>query len=216
MVFITLLWKDMTVQMRKKNKTNFNEIVKSRKLPILPLDIRWHNIFPDDEKTPEIRSLERKVNDLMMKQGKLVNELKDLKKLKANVMNDIVENMNIDSTKAGQARARKLDRNKQYILEINDKIARETEELDLIPYEIKEANEALLAESMEICYNRIEKQRELIEEINQWIEKTRAELTEKILMKQDMESVNDKMYSYLHDLLGPNIMEAFDRNIWDE
>ncbi len=206
----------MTVQMRKKNKTNFSEVIKSHKLPILPLDTRWHEIFPDDEKTPEIRILERKVNDLMMKQGRLVNEIKDLKKLKSKVMNDIVENMNIDSSKAGQAKARKQDRNKKYILEINDKIARETEELELIPYEIREANEALLAESMEICYNRIRKQRELIKEANQWIEKTRAELTERILMKQDMESVNDKIYSYLHDLLGHNIMEAFDSNIWDD
>ncbi|NLZ83225.1 MAG: hypothetical protein GX915_06145 [Clostridiales bacterium] len=206
----------MTVQMRKKNKINFNEIVKSRKLPILPLDTRWHSIFPEDEKTSEIGSLERKVNDLMMKQGKLVNELKDLKKLKSKVINDIVENMDIDSSKAGQAKGRKQDRNKQYIIDINDKIARETEELDLIPYEIKNANEALLAESMAICYNRIEKQKEQIEEISQWIEKTRAELTEKILMKQDMEAVNDKMYSYLHDLLGPNIMEAFDGHTLDE
>lgn len=206
----------MTVQMRKKNKTNFNEIVKSRKLPILPLDTRWHEIFPDDEKTPEIRSLERKVNDLMMKQGRLVNELKDLKSLKGKVMNDIVQNMNVDSSKAGQAKSRKLDRSKQYIIDINDKIAMETEELDLIPYEIKDANEALLVESLEICYNRIEKQKEIIEEVSQWIEKTRAELTEKILLKQDMESVNDKIYSYLHDLLGHSIMEAFDSNIWDE
>ena len=206
----------MTVQMRKKNKINFNEIVKSRKLPILPLDTRWHSIFPEDEKTSEIGSLERKVNDLMMKQGKLVNELKDLKKLKSKVINDIVENMDIDSSKAGQAKGRKQDRNKQYIIDINDKIARETEELDLIPYEIKNVNEALLAESMAICYNRIEKQKEQIEEISQWIEKTRAELTEKILMKQDMEAVNDKMYSYLHDLLGPNIMEAFDGHTLDE
>lgn len=206
----------MTVQMRKKNKTNFSEIVKHRKLPILPLDTRWHEIFPDDEKTPEIRLLEREVNDLMMKQGRLTNDIKDLKELKKKVMNDIVQNMNVDSSKVGQARARKLDRNKQYIIEINDKIAKETEELDLVPYEIKEANEALLAESMAICYNRIEKQRELIEEVNLWIEKTRAELTDKILMKQDMISVNDKMYSYLHDLLGHSIMEDFDSNIWDE
>lgn len=206
----------MTVQMRKKNKTNFNEIVKSRKLPILPLDTRWHEIFPDDEKTPEIRSLERKVNELMMKQGRLVNEIKELKNLKNKVMNDIVQNMNVDSSKAGQARARKLDRSKQYIIEINDKLARETEELDLIPYEIKEANEALLVESMEICYNRIEDQKKLIEEVTQWIEKTRTELTEKILLKQDMESVNDRIYTYLHDLLGHSIMEAFDSNIWDE
>lgn len=206
----------MTVRMRKKNKINFNEIVKSRKLPILPLDNRWHEIFPDDEKTPEIRTLERKVNDLMMKQGRLVNELKDLKSLKNKVMNDIVQNMNVDSTKEGQAKARKLDRSKRYIMDINDKIAKETEELDLIPYEIKEANQALLVESMEICYNRIDKQKEIIEEVSQWIEKTRAELTEKILLKQDMESVNDKIYSYLHDLLGHSMMEAFDGNTWDE
>lgn len=206
----------MTVQMRKKNRINFNEIVKNRKLPILPLDNRWHEIFPDDEKTPEIRTLERKVNDLLMKQGRLVNDLKELKSLKNKVMNDVIQNMNVDSTKEGQAKARKLDKSKQYIIEINDKIAKETEELDLIPYEIKEANQALLVESMEICYNRIEKQKEIIKEVSQWIEKTRAELTDNILLKQDMESVNDKIYSYLHDLLGHSMMEAFDSNIWDQ
>ena len=68
--------------MKRRKKINFNSIVKNKKLPILTLDSRWHELFPDEKKTHRIRDLEQKLIKLLKTQGKLVNEIKDMKNLK--------------------------------------------------------------------------------------------------------------------------------------
>lgn len=38
----------------------------------------------------------------------------------------------------------------------------------------------------------------------------RVELKKKVLIKQDKELKNTEIYSYMHDLLGPDMIEIFD------
>ncbi|NLK27915.1 MAG: hypothetical protein GX306_06185 [Clostridiales bacterium] len=204
--------KRLRKKIKRIKKANLSKVIKNRKLPILTLDSRWHEIFPEEEKTSEIKDLERKLNELLAKQGKLVNEIKDYKKIKKNLMNEIVANMDTNSGPTSKQREKKLDRNKQYILEINKKIDDEMEELSRLPYQIKEINEELLVESISICYDRISKQMVEINEISDWIKKAREELKIKILQKQDMENKNTLIYSYMHDILGAELMERFDEN----
>lgn len=206
----------MKLLKRRKKNSKIDEIVRNRKLPILTLDSRWHEIFPDGEKTAGIKELEQKLNELLRKQGKLVNEVKELKQLKKKLMDEIVANMNIDDSPIGKAKEKKLEKNKKYILEINEKIDKEMEELSELPYRIKEVNEELLIESFSICYNRIQKQMDKIKEVSDWITKTRMDLKEKILMKQDLETQNELMYSYMHDLLGAELMENLDKKHFPE
>jgi len=206
----------MKLLKRRNKNSKIEGIVRNRKLPILTLDSRWHDIFPEDEKTSVIKELERKLNELLRKQGKLVNEVKELKQLKKKLMDDIVANMDIDHSPIGKAKEKKLEKNKQYILEINEKIDKEMEELAELPYQIKEVNEELLIECFTICYNRIQKQMDKIKEVSDWIEKTRMELKEKILLKQDLETQNAMIYTYMHDLLGAELMESLDRKHFPE
>ena len=49
-----------------------------------------------------------------------------------------------------------------------------------------------------------------IKELTEWIEKTRTELKNRVILKQEMEEHNENMYSYLHDMLGPEFMQVFD------
>ena len=48
------------------------------KLPLLTLDNNWHKLFTQTNETPEIKKLEKKLNDLLKKQGKANTELNDL------------------------------------------------------------------------------------------------------------------------------------------
>ena len=100
--------------------------------------------------------------------------------------------------------------------ELKEKI-REAEELqDRLPEEIKEANEELLFESMRICYETLIKNTQGIEEEEIWIQTVRATLTEHILHKQEMEIRNTETYKFMHDLLGREIVEMFDKDhdVW--
>ena len=56
--------------------------LEGKKIPILTLDHKWHQIFQHTEATPEIKQLEKQLNELVKRQGKLITESKDIKKLK--------------------------------------------------------------------------------------------------------------------------------------
>lgn len=198
---------------KKKTNTNleYEEIIHHRKLPLLTLDNRWHQLFSDETKTSEIKKLEQELNARLKKQGKANNDLKNLKKLKQNLMNEIVHNM--DSVSDGRKEAmrqRKLERSRKIIEEINTKIEKCEEEQFELPQEIKTVNEKLMIATAECCNNRIKENEAELAELAEWIDKTRIELKKRILLKQEKEDLNEKMYSYLHDMLGPEFMEAFD------
>jgi hypothetical protein len=195
---------------KKEKKKDFNKILKNKKLPILTLDARWHELFAEDQKTVEIKELEQKVNNLLKKQGKLVNDIKDMKKLKNSLIKDIMVNMDIGTDLIGKAKEKKLDKNKHYINEINEKINIAMDELADIPYQIKEENEALMTESIEICYDRLETNKVELTKVSVWIAGIREELKTKILIKQDLEAKNTLIYTYMHDILGAELMEKFD------
>lgn len=196
---------------KKEKKADFHKFVKDKKLPILTLDARWHELFPEDYKTAEIRELEQKVNNLLKKQGKLVNDIKDMKKLKKDLLKDIVVNMDIGRDLLGKAKEKKLDRNKQYIHELNEKLEAAEEELAELPYLIKEQNEALVAASVKVLYKTLESNNKELSEVAKWIADIREELKEKILIKHDLEERNTKIYTYMHDIFGVEVMEILDR-----
>lgn len=196
---------------KKDKKINFNHIVKDKKLPILTLDGRWHELFTEEQKTPVMKELEQTVNNLLKKQGKLVNDIKDMKKLKNNLLNEIMENMNVGNDAVGKVKEKKLDKNKQFINELNVKIDAAMEELAEIPYQIKKVNEELMGESINIFYDCIENNKGELKEVAAWINDMREELKRKILLKQELETRNSKIYTYMHDILGPELMEIFDK-----
>lgn len=195
---------------KREKKIDFKKIVRDKKLPILTLDSRWHELFKEEQKTTEIKELEQEVNDLLKKQGKLVNDIKDMKRLKNSLLKDIMDNMDTGRDVAG-LKGKKLDKNKQYIKELNVKIDNAMEELAELPYKIKLVNEELMGESITVFYSALEENRQEIKDVTQWITGIREELKRKILVKQDLETKNSMIYTYMHDILGPEMMEHFDK-----
>lgn len=196
---------------RKDKRPDFIHIVRDKKLPILTLDNRWHELFPEDNKNMLIRELEHKVNHLLKKQGRLVNGIKDMKELKNNLLKDIVVNMDTGREPVRKAKDNKLDRNRHYVNEINSKTEIAMEELAELPYQIKQVNEELMAESIRVFYEQLTENREELEEVTEWINHIREELKTKILIKQDLEAKNSLIYTYMHDILGAEIMEMVDK-----
>lgn len=195
---------------KREKRIDFETVVKNKKLPILTIDARWHELFPDGMKSPRIKELEQELNNLLKKQGKTVNDIKDMKRLKSDLMKEIVVNMDIRTDILGKEKEKKLDKNKQYINDLNEKIKGAMDELSDLPYRIKEVNEELMVNSMKICYEQLNINKQEIAGIAEWIGQIRDELKIKILAKQDMESKNTMIYTYMHDILGAEIMEAFD------
>ena len=100
---------------------------------------------------------------------------------------------------------------KRMIQEAKDKINNlEDEALD-IPREIAEANRNLLIETVKVCYNKINSNKEDLEVLDKWINATRVKLKKNILIRQDKEEANNRMYSSMHDILGADVMKELDR-----
>lgn len=200
---------------KKTNKTEIQKQLHGKKIPILTLDQKWHELFPDYIKPANIKELEDRLNNLLKLQGKLVTDLKGLKELKAKLMQEILDNMDVDNSKIGKLKAKKLAQNQKLIKDISSRISKAEDELIELPYEIKEVNELLMIESAKFCYSRIKNNKKAIDETTEWIIKIREELKEKILKKQEMEESNTKVYAYMHDLLGPEILQQLDENLRD-
>ncbi len=193
------------------SEEKFAAVIKTKKIPLLTLDNKWHQLFTQGGKTKDIAALEKKLNDLIKKQGKLTTEEKDLKKIKANLMTEIMNAMEeLEKGSTNKKTDKKLDENKRLINEINEKLQQNEDDLMEIPKLIQDANYELMLKTMEECYARLQSNSESIEVISKWITDIRIELKKNIIRKQEQELVNTSLYSYMHDIFGPVVLELFD------
>lgn len=180
-----------------------------KQIPILTLDERWYHLITDKLKTDEIRYWERELNDLLKKQGQINNDIKEVKKIKSQLIKDVVDNMQDED--ADPKKTKVMEQNQRLIQEAKDKINNlEDEALD-IPRAIVNANEHLMIETVKVCYDKINNNKEDLEVLEKWINATRVKLKKNILIKQDKEEVNNRMYTAMHDILGPDVMKELDR-----
>lgn len=185
-----------------KEQRDFKSALIGKTVPLLVLDQKWHRLFAVHGKTDEIKELELKLNNLLAEQGRLNNRLKELKKLKSRLLDEIVQGM-----EGNQA---KIDENKRLVDEINDKIDECEETLMDIPREIRETNDALMLLSMNYFYEKIRVNQTESTEIEEWINQVRIDLKKNIIRKQNRDINNREIYTYLHDIFGPEVINIFD------
>lgn len=194
-----------------KSVDKFNEAISTARIPILILDNKWHRLFGKMNPTDEIKQLEAELAELVKCQGKLVNENKDLKKIKSNLMSEIVDNIDgVDTRESDESMDKKLNDNKRLINDVNEKLENNEEELKDLPRKIDGVNKKLMVTTMDLCYERLQSNTTQIEEIAEWVKDIRVQLKKNLVKKQDMELYNAELYSYMHDIFGPVVMELFD------
>lgn len=186
-----------------KEDKDFEKALSGKKIPLLVLDQKWHRLFAIHGKTKEIAAAEKELDELLKRQGKLNNDIKDLKKIKSQTMSNIVANMD-------GAEEEKLDNDKKIIDEINDRVDAIEEELMDVQQKIREVNEHLMLLSMDYFSEKIEKNRQESAEIDEWIANIRIELKKNVIKKQNRDINNREIYSYLHDIFGAEVLDLFD------
>ena len=192
-----------------KTEKEFKKALSNKNIPILVLDQKWHRLFAIHGKTDEIKEAETEVSELLALQGKINNELKKLKKIKSQLMDDIVQNMDDENDNSAE-REKKRQENKKLIDEVNEKIAEEEDRLLEIPKEIKDANDRLMILSMDYFYSKIRVNHTEAQEIEEWIAQVRIDLKKNIIRKQNRTINNKEIYSYLHDIFGAEVLDLFD------
>lgn len=195
--------------MGKKRFSNNIELIsnamKQKHIPIVTLDEKWLAIFPDEKQNIKQKGLVKKVNGLLARQSGLTQEIKALKVRKTKVMQLVVDNMEKPNNEAI------MQKLQDEIKSINTKVERNEEELTTIGLDIEKVNEELVIESMSICYTKVDTNAKRIKTLASDIETMRKLLKEKILENQELVEENDRMYSYMHDLLGAHVIDEFDK-----
>lgn len=185
--------------------------LEGKKVPILTLDNKWHQLFTQAETNPKIHELEEQLNELLKRQGKLTTETKEIKKIKTKLMNEIVELMDsLSDAEPNKGQNKQLEDHKRLINECNDKVNSYQDELLDIPKEIDKINHALMLETMEVCYHTLKENTAEIETIAEWVTSVRIELKKKLIRKQEKEIMNQELYTYMHNIFGADVIEIFD------
>lgn len=178
-----------------------------KKIPILTLDHKWHQLFSQVHTTSAIKKAEEELNTLLKQQGKINTETKDIKKIKNRLMDEIV-NMMEDSD--NPEIAKKIEENKRLIEECNEKLDTYRDENLELPKMIGDANRKLMLLTMEACYEDIHENSERLEAITEWINNVRVELKKNMIRKEEMQRRNQDLYAYMHDIFGADVIEIFD------
>lgn len=188
----------------------FKPALNGRKIPVLTLDNKWHQLFTKAEPDRELKRLENELNTLLKKQGKANTEIKELKKLKNRLMGEIVHLADEATGGKDKNAEKKLEENTKLINECNEKTQEYEDQLMELPREIDRVNKELMIKTMEICYDTLKKNKEEIDETSKWISFVRVELKKRLIRKQEQEQMNQDIYTYMHNVFGPDVIDMFD------
>lgn len=177
---------------------------------IVILDQSWHILFKD-KKSLRIKQLEKQLNKLLKEQGKVNTEYKGYKALKKKMMTEIVEGMTEAFDNKNEEAVSKLKRNQKYIKDINQKFSYFEKKKSELPTEIEEVNKVLLMESMNICYERLVKNKQTKSDVEKEITVLHEKTKSLVGHKQDLEDEIIKLYTYMHDVAGIEVLEQYDQ-----
>jgi len=193
-----------------KTEDVFAPAIKSKKIPILTLDNKWHRLFTQTKPNKQILRLETELNELLKKQGGAGQDMKKIKQLKKKLMEEIVEHADDATTGKNKKAEKKLEENKRLINECNEKLEECEEILLELPGQIDEVNKQLMLKTMEVCYETLRQNKIEIDETAVWIEEVRNELKKRLIRKQEQEIMNQELYAYMHDIFGADVIDMFD------
>lgn len=194
----------------------YKRALAKTKIPLLVLDNNWHKLFTQTDETPEIRKLEKKLNELLKEQGKSNTEQKKLKACKRKLMDEIIQLADRYGGSMDEAIEREMDRHRRLVEECNGRLEQLQENTGDNEEEIEETNYQLMLKTMELCYKRLEENRKEIEYYEDWIKKAREELKENIVRKQEREESTFELYTYMHNIFGRDVIDIFDMHYHPE
>lgn len=192
-----------------KREDSFLEALDGKRISPLTLDNKWHQLFDESGIPKDISKKADELNVVLGKQGNANNEIKKVKALKKKLLDEMV--LLADEANSGDKKAQAdVEKHKKLIEECNAHIDDYQDELLDFPREIDAINKELMLMTMDYCYDRLKSNASEIESISKWIDEFRIELKKQVVRKQDKEIANHKLYSYMHDIFGTEVIEIFD------
>jgi methyl-accepting chemotaxis protein len=191
---------------------NFKDnIVRRNKIPTLIYVPEWIQLFSGN-KSRSMQKIIARLEALIARNKECDSELYNLEKRKKMVMNKILylsKDINENNDKTALS---KMEEAEKEIKEINRKIPVLLEELESIPKQINDMNTQLLKETIKRAYELINESRSESEKCQEQVNDLRQKLAELIQKKADMEERVNKLYLFIHGMIGADEMESLDES----
>ena len=187
----------------------FLEALNGKRIAPLTLDNKWHQLFDGTEIPADIQKKADELNNLLREQGNINNEMKKVKGLKKKLLDELVT-LAEDASKGDKKAVAEVEQNKKLVDDCNAHIDEYQDKLLDYPHLIDDVNRQLMLLTMQDCYSRLQDNAKEIEEISRWIDEFRVELKKNVIRKQDKELANHRLYSYMHDIFGTEVIDIFD------
>lgn len=193
----------------KSKRAEFLEALSGKNIPVLTLDNKWYRLL-DELRRNSVKEYEEQLNSLLRRQGKINGEIRDIKRIKKKLMSEIVPMVDEAGEEGSSQIDKRIDENKRLIAECNQKLEVSQDELRDMPEAIRDMNLKLMLRTMEYCYDEIQENTEEIAAIEEWVTQIRIELKKKLIQKQSKEEMNHRIYGYMHDIFGAEVIDLFD------
>jgi flagellar biosynthesis/type III secretory pathway chaperone len=195
-----------------KNNIDFKDnIVKKNKIPILIYVPEWIQLF-SNYKSRSMQKTIAKLEELISREKECDSELGSLEKRKKIVMNKILYLSKDINENNNEAALKKMEEAEKELLDINRRIPLILEEAESLPGLINEQNTLLLKETIKRSYELIKEHKTESEKCQEQVNEIRKKLAELIQKKVDMEERVNRLYSFVHGMIGASEMENLDES----
>lgn len=188
-----------------------DNIIKKNKIPILIYTPEWIQLFTNYNSKSLKKAVEA-IEELLSRERSCETEQKELERRKKTLMNKILyiskeinEDNNVDAIP-------KMEEAQKELLAINERIPQIIEELETLPGLINQQNTVLLKETIKRAYELIKEHKDEAQTCQEEINQIRQKLAELITKKVDMEERVNRLYSYIHGMVGADEMEKLDNS----
>ncbi|MCQ4923549.1 protein bicaudal D homolog [Tissierella carlieri] len=185
-------------------------ILLKNKIPLLYNDESWVKLF-GDVNDKNIQSAKEELIQLVSKERDLEIRNRELQKEKLKCMKMILgisDSINNDNKVENIAL---LDDYKNRMISVNEELEELTFQLETIPKEIRVANLKLLNLTIEYGYDELKVREKIVTQSIGEIEALRQKLKNLIKTKHDYEEWINETYTFLHGLLGSEVIEKIDK-----
>jgi flagellar biosynthesis/type III secretory pathway chaperone len=186
-----------------------DNIIKKNRIPILIYNPEWMQLFVNFN-SKNLKKAVTALEELLSREKACVSEQKELEMRKKILMNKILyiskeinEDNNMDAIP-------KMEETQKEMLQINDRIPKLVEELEILPDLINQQNTIVLKETIKRAYELIKENKDEAAKCQDEVNKIRQRLGELITKKIETEERVNKLYSFVHGMIGAEEMEKLD------
>ena len=188
-------------------------ILRKNRIPLLTDEPEWVRLF-GSVNNRQIQSAKDNLIQAIKEEKELEAHGKEIQKKKSNHMKMILEvsnALNNEDNKDKERNIKLLDRYKDEILKINEEVDEIKYRLESFPKEIREANFQLLSASVQYGYEELKHKEKEFNKAVEELDSLRIKLREALKNKHDNEEWINATYSFLHGILGSEVIDKLDR-----